>query len=126
MLGDSDQVLHGRYDKIDLPPVRPVVTRVERYAGCCSCCGGTTVAPVPEGLEAGSPFGPGINARNDLDPRHGTVPCRAANDTACRAAIDRPSDRLRKAAFPAGIRTSQRNAPSSASSPTTRTVSRST
>ena len=61
-LGDGDQVLHGRYDKIDLPPVRPVVTRVERYAGCCPCCGGTTVAPVPEGLEAGSPFGPGIVA----------------------------------------------------------------
>jgi len=26
-----DQVLHGRYDKIDLPVVRPLVTRVERY-----------------------------------------------------------------------------------------------
>jgi transposase len=61
-LGAGDQVLHGRYDKIDLPPVRPVVTRVERYAGCCPSCGGTTVAPVPEGLEAGSPFGPGIVA----------------------------------------------------------------
>ena len=62
VLGDGDHVLHGRYDKIDLPPVRPVVTRVERYAGCCPCCGGMTVAPVPEGLEDGSPFGPGIVA----------------------------------------------------------------
>ena len=61
-LDDGDHVLHGRYDKIDLPPVRPVVTRVERYAGCCSCCGEVTVAPVPEGLEDGSPFGPGIVA----------------------------------------------------------------
>jgi transposase len=61
-LGESDQVLHGRYDKIDLPPVRPVVTRVERFAGCCPGCGGVTVAPVPEGLEAGSPFGPGVIA----------------------------------------------------------------
>jgi len=59
-LGDSDHVLHGRYDKIDLPPVRPVVTRVERYVECCPCCGAVTVAPVPEGLEEGSPFGPGI------------------------------------------------------------------
>jgi hypothetical protein len=32
-LSDADQVLHGRYDKIDLPVARPVVTRVERYAG---------------------------------------------------------------------------------------------
>jgi len=61
-LGEDDHVLHGRYDKVDLPPVRPVVTRVERYAGCCPCCGGVTVAPVPEGLDDGSPFGPGIVA----------------------------------------------------------------
>jgi len=35
VLAQADQVLHSRYDKIDLPPVRPVVTRVERYAGQC-------------------------------------------------------------------------------------------
>ena len=39
-----------------------MVTRVERYAGQCSCCGGTTLAPVPEGMEEGSPFGPSIVA----------------------------------------------------------------
>jgi transposase len=61
-LGAGDQVLHTRYDKLDLPPVRPVVTRVERYAGHCPGCGGTTLAPVPEGLEAGSPFGPSVLA----------------------------------------------------------------
>jgi len=33
-----------------------MVTRVERYAGQCRCCGGTTLAPVPEGLEPGTPF----------------------------------------------------------------------
>jgi transposase len=42
--------------------VRPVVIRVERYAGRCPCCDGVTVAPVPEGLEEGTPFGPGIVA----------------------------------------------------------------
>jgi transposase len=61
-LGETDHVLHQRYDKIDLPPVRPVVTRVERYAGRCSCCGGTTLAPVPDGMDEGTPFGPGIVA----------------------------------------------------------------
>ncbi len=55
-LTDADQVLHGRYDKIDLPVVRPVVTRVERYAGHCPCCGGVTLAAIPAGLEDGSPF----------------------------------------------------------------------
>jgi transposase len=55
-LSDADQVLHGRYDKIDLPVVRPVVTRVERYAGHCPCCGGVTLAAIPAGLEDGSSF----------------------------------------------------------------------
>jgi transposase len=61
-LGAAEQALHGRYDKVELPRVRPVVTRVERYAGRCRCCGGVTLAPVPEGLEPGSPFGPGVVA----------------------------------------------------------------
>jgi transposase len=38
-LAEADHVLHGRYAKIDLPQVAPVVTRVERYAGRCRCCG---------------------------------------------------------------------------------------
>jgi len=62
MLGEADHVLHGRHDKIDLPPVAPVVTRVERYAGQCRCCGGTTLAPVPAGLEPGTPFNVGVVA----------------------------------------------------------------
>ena len=53
---DADQTLEARYDKIDLPKLRPVVTRVERYAGRCRCCGGSTLAAVPEGLEPGTPF----------------------------------------------------------------------
>jgi transposase len=59
-LDDTDQVLLGCYDKIELPPVRPVITRVERHAGRCRCCGGTTLAPVPDGLEPGSPFATSI------------------------------------------------------------------
>jgi transposase len=61
-LSETDQKLHGRYDKIDLPQVVPVVTRVEWYAGRCRCCGGTTLAPLPEGLEPGTPFGGNIVA----------------------------------------------------------------
>jgi transposase len=61
-LTDANQVLHGRYDKIDVPVVRPVVTRVERYAGHCPCCGGVTLAAIPTGLEDGSPFSMNIVA----------------------------------------------------------------
>src|SRR2546423_285294 len=34
-LDDAAQVLHARYGKVELPPVRPVVARVERYRGRC-------------------------------------------------------------------------------------------
>ena len=61
-LSDADHKLDARYDKIDLPKVRPLVTRVERYAGHCQCCGRTTLAAVPEGLEPGTPFSLGIVA----------------------------------------------------------------
>jgi transposase len=61
-LAEADQVLHARYDKVELPPVRPVVTRVERYLGRRPCCGGATLAPVPEGMDEGSPFGVSILA----------------------------------------------------------------
>ncbi len=57
-LADADQKLDARYDKVELPRVRPVVTRVERYAGRCQCCGRTTLAALPEGLEPGTPFSP--------------------------------------------------------------------
>lgn len=61
-LGEGDHALAARYDKIDLPPVKPIVTRVERYAGQCPCCSGITLAPVPDGMEEGSPFSAGIVA----------------------------------------------------------------
>ena len=61
-LSDADQVLHDLYDKVDLPPVRPVVTRVERYAGRCPRCDQVSLAPVPQGLEPGTPFSVNILA----------------------------------------------------------------
>ena len=61
-LDEADQRLAARFDKLDLPKVAPVVTRVERYAGHCRCCGATTLAPLPEGLEPGTPFSPNIVA----------------------------------------------------------------
>lgn len=56
-LTPADQPDVHAYDHIDLPPIRPVVTRVNRHRGLCPCCGKRFAAPVPEGLEPGSPFG---------------------------------------------------------------------
>lgn len=56
-LTPSIQQLRGIYERIELPVIKPVVTRVERYGGECPHCQTSYEAPVPVGLEPGSPFG---------------------------------------------------------------------
>jgi transposase len=58
----SQQQLLQRYDKIDIPPILPIVTRVERYGCSCPHCGQVQIAAVPVGMEPGSPFGERIAA----------------------------------------------------------------
>lgn len=55
-----EQHPHAVYDKIELPPVKPIITRVEQHGGQCPHCGQPYVAPVPVGMEPGSPFGASI------------------------------------------------------------------
>ena len=50
------------YEKIELPPIRPIITRIERYGNQCACCQTEYVAPVPLGMEPGSPFGSSIQS----------------------------------------------------------------
>jgi transposase len=50
------------YDRIELPPIRPDVTRVRLFGGRCACCGARATAAAPSGLEPGSPFGQSIAA----------------------------------------------------------------
>jgi len=50
------------YDRIELPPIKPDVTRVRLFGGRCACCGVRAVAAAPSGLEPGSPFGQSIAA----------------------------------------------------------------
>ncbi len=61
-LGPADLSDIHAYDHIDLPPIRPIVTRINRHRGVCPCCRKPVSAPAPEGFEPGSPFGPGIAA----------------------------------------------------------------
>jgi transposase len=61
-MAQSEQQLMERYDKIDLPPIAPIVTRVERYGCQCPGCGVAQLAAVPAGMEPGSPFGDRIAA----------------------------------------------------------------
>ncbi len=61
-LGPADMTASHAYDRIDLPPIHPIITRVNRHRGVCPCCRKHVSAPAPEGFEPGSPFGPGVDA----------------------------------------------------------------
>jgi transposase len=50
------------YDRIEIPEIKPDVTRVTLQGGVCPCCRNRFKAPAPEGLEPGSPFGPNLRA----------------------------------------------------------------
>jgi transposase len=59
---DASQPPQQVYERIELPPVRPDVTRVRLFGGRCACCGERVTAEAPPGLEQGSPFGQSIAA----------------------------------------------------------------
>jgi transposase len=61
-LAAEDQPEFHAYDHVELPPIRPVVTRVHRHRGICPCCNRGFSAPAPAGMAPGSPFGPGLQA----------------------------------------------------------------
>jgi transposase len=61
-LSAADQSEFHAYDHIDLPPIKPVVTRIHRHRGTCPCCRRGFSAPAPDGMAPGSPFGPGLAA----------------------------------------------------------------
>jgi transposase len=61
-LGPADQAEIHAYDHVELPPIRPFVTRINRHGGVCPGCRKHIAAAAPEGLEPGSPFGPGVCA----------------------------------------------------------------
>jgi transposase len=62
VLCDADQPDIHAYDHVELPPIRPLVTRIHRHRGVCPGCRRGFEAPAPEGMAPGSPFGPGVAA----------------------------------------------------------------
>lgn len=61
-LAEGDQKLQAVYERIELPPIKPIVTQVRLHGGSCPHCGEAFTARPPPGLEPGSPFGPSIEA----------------------------------------------------------------
>ena len=61
-LSPADQPGFHAYDHIELPPIRPVVTRIHRHRGTCPHCRRGFSAAPPAGMPPGSPFGPDLTA----------------------------------------------------------------
>jgi transposase len=56
------QTAFERYDRIEIPEIKPDVTRVVLHGGLCPCCQKRFKTSAPKGLEPGSPFGPNLRA----------------------------------------------------------------
>ena len=59
-LSPADQPGVTAYDHIDLPPIKPVTTRVHLHKGNCPRCRKPVAAKPPADMAPGSPFGPRI------------------------------------------------------------------
>lgn len=56
------QWLCEAYDHVELPPVEPVVTRINLYGGACPHCSRPFKAAAPAAMPQGSPFGARLRA----------------------------------------------------------------
>src|SRR6201997_1580996 len=62
VLDEAGQELAKEYDHIDIPPIRPVTTRIELFRAACPCCKARVTASAPAEMPEGTPFGPGITS----------------------------------------------------------------
>jgi transposase len=60
VLDAAGQELAKEYDHIDIPPIRPVTTRIELFRAACPCCKSRVTAGAPTDMPEGTPFGPVI------------------------------------------------------------------
>jgi transposase len=61
-LDAANQRIARAYDHIDLPPIKPVTTRINLLCADCPCCRKRVTATAPADMPEGSPFGPNIVA----------------------------------------------------------------
>src|SRR5450432_4504996 len=61
-LAEAGQELARAWDHVDLPPIKPITTRINLFRATCPCCKACVTAQAPADMPEGSPFGPGIKA----------------------------------------------------------------
>ena len=61
-LAQTGQELARAWDHVDLPPIKPITTRINLFRATCPCCKARVTAQAPADMPEGSPFGPGISA----------------------------------------------------------------
>jgi transposase len=61
-VSDRPQFACQTYDHIEIPDIKPDVTRVILHGGVCSCCGKRFKAQAPADMAPGSPFGAHLRA----------------------------------------------------------------
>ena len=61
-LAETGQELARAWDHVDLPPIKPITTRINLFRAMCPCCRARVTAQAPADMAEGSPFGPGIKA----------------------------------------------------------------
>ena len=84
-LSKADQPDVHAYDHIDLPPIKPVTTRVNLHRGVCPCCGNGVSAPPPANMlaRAATPFA-AAGRRIEAEVRAASV--IASDETSARVA----------------------------------------
>src|SRR5207344_2044350 len=61
-LEEAGQELARAWDHVDLPPIKPITTRINLFRATCPCCKQGVTARAPADMPEGSPFGLGIKA----------------------------------------------------------------
>ena len=61
-VSNRPQIAREAYDHVEIPDMKPDVTRVTLHGGTCPCCAKSFKAIAPRDMPRGSPFGPNLRA----------------------------------------------------------------
>src|SRR3984893_11063848 len=79
-LAEAGQELARAWNHVDLPPIKPITTRINLFRATCPCCKARVTAQAPADMPEGSPFGPGDRRTTSAatSPGARSVPAPAA------------------------------------------------